>query len=166
MAPPACLLAGGETTVTLRGQGKGGRNQELALAAAIALEGVSRISLLSAGTDGTDGPTDAAGAFVDGATCQRARPGASTPETFCPAMIPTIFRIPGGFADHRPDPDERHGHHVPADRMNLGVSYSGDAGTSYGLRVLFSLAETRAILMRRWEKRERRTEARNTDREK
>ena len=73
VAPPACLLAGGETTVTLRGQGKGGRNQELALAAAIALEGVRRISLLSAGTDGTDGPTDAAGAFVDGATCQRAR---------------------------------------------------------------------------------------------
>jgi glycerate 2-kinase len=73
LAPPVCLLAGGETTVTLEGQGKGGRNQELALAAALALEGSSRISLLSAGTDGTDGPTDAAGAFADGATCQRAR---------------------------------------------------------------------------------------------
>jgi hydroxypyruvate reductase len=73
VAPPACLLAGGETTVTLRGQGKGGRNQELALAAAMALDGLSRISLLSAGTDGTDGPTEAAGAFVDGATCRRAR---------------------------------------------------------------------------------------------
>ena len=82
VAPPACLLAGGETTVTLRGQGKGGRNQELALAAAIALEGVSRISLLSAGTDGTDGPTDAAGAFVDGATCQRARARGLDPGDF------------------------------------------------------------------------------------
>ena len=73
VASPICLLAGGETTVTLEGQGKGGRNQELALAAALALEGSSRISLLSAGTDGTDGPTDAAGAFADGATCRRAR---------------------------------------------------------------------------------------------
>jgi glycerate 2-kinase len=82
VAPPACLLAGGETTVTLRGQGKGGRNQELALAAAIALEGLSRISLLSVGTDGTDGPTDAAGAFVDGATCQRARARGLDPGDF------------------------------------------------------------------------------------
>ena len=82
VAPPACLLAGGETTVTLRGQGKGGRNQELALAAAIALDGLNRISLLSAGTDGTDGPTDAAGAFVDGATCQRARARGLDPGDF------------------------------------------------------------------------------------
>lgn len=73
LAPPACVLAGGETTVTLKGSGKGGRNQELALAAALALDGVAGVSLLSAGTDGTDGPTDAAGAFVDGATCSRAR---------------------------------------------------------------------------------------------
>jgi len=65
---PACILAGGETTVTIRGQGKGGRNQELALAAAIALKGWPRITLLSAGTDGSDGPTDAAGAFADGNT--------------------------------------------------------------------------------------------------
>lgn len=72
-APPACILAGGETTVTLRGNGKGGRNQELALAAAIALDGREAISLLSAGTDGTDGPTDAAGAYADGSTCERAR---------------------------------------------------------------------------------------------
>ena len=82
VAPPACLLAGGETTVTLRGQGKGGRNQELALAAAIALEGLNRISLLSAGTDGTDGPTDAAGAFVDGTTCQSARARGLDPGDF------------------------------------------------------------------------------------
>jgi len=61
-------LAGGETTVTIRGDGKGGRNQELALAAAIVLQRSplrNRISLLAAGTDGTDGPTDATGAFVD-----------------------------------------------------------------------------------------------------
>ncbi len=71
--PPACLLFGGEPTVTLRGTGKGGRNQELALAAALALDGWKNIALLSAGTDGTDGPTDAAGAFADGGTVERAR---------------------------------------------------------------------------------------------
>lgn len=65
---PACLLFGGETTVTIKGDGKGGRNQELALAAALALDGTQGIVLLSGGTDGTDGPTDAAGAVVDGTT--------------------------------------------------------------------------------------------------
>jgi glycerate 2-kinase len=69
---PACVLAGGETTVTVHGRGKGGRNQELALAAAIALKDWAHIALLSAGTDGTDGPTDAAGAFADGETCRKA----------------------------------------------------------------------------------------------
>jgi glycerate 2-kinase len=73
LSSPACLLAGGETTVTIRGKGKGGRNQELALAFAIAIDGWERISLLSAGTDGTDGPTDAAGAIVSGLTCRKAR---------------------------------------------------------------------------------------------
>jgi glycerate 2-kinase len=73
VAPPACLLAGGETTVTLRGHGKGGRNQECALATAIGIAGVERLVVLSAGTDGTDGPTDAAGALVDGETVARAR---------------------------------------------------------------------------------------------
>lgn len=68
-----CLLYGGETTVTVRGTGKGGRNQELALAFALEVEEVTGISLLSAGTDGTDGPTDAAGALVDGETVTRAR---------------------------------------------------------------------------------------------
>lgn len=63
---PVCLLAGGETTVTIRGKGKGGRNQEMALAAAIALENDPRIVALFAGTDGTDGPTDAAGGFALG----------------------------------------------------------------------------------------------------
>ncbi len=70
---PACLIAGGETTVTLRGHGKGGRNQEMALAAAVALEGTRGIVFLSGGTDGTDGPTDAAGGIVDGTTLARAR---------------------------------------------------------------------------------------------
>jgi hydroxypyruvate reductase len=70
---PACLLSGGETTVTLSGSGKGGRNQEFALAAALGIEGLEGIALLAAGTDGTDGPTDAAGAFVDGSTVARAR---------------------------------------------------------------------------------------------
>ena len=73
VSPPACLLSGGETTVTLRGSGKGGRNMELALAGAMALQGISGILLLSAGTDGTDGPTDAAGAFADGNTVSRAQ---------------------------------------------------------------------------------------------
>lgn len=72
VAPPACLISGGETTVTLRGRGRGGRNQEFALAAAIALRGVPGIAVLAAGTDGTDGPTDAAGAFADGETVDRA----------------------------------------------------------------------------------------------
>lgn len=71
--PPCCLLSGGEPTVTLRGSGKGGRNQELALAAALGLEDVPGIALLAAGTDGTDGPTDAAGAICDGDTVARAR---------------------------------------------------------------------------------------------
>lgn len=70
--PPACLLSGGETTVTLSGPGRGGRNQEFALAAAIDLAGLPQTLMLSGGTDGTDGPTDAAGAFADGSTVERA----------------------------------------------------------------------------------------------
>lgn len=69
---PACLVLGGETTVTLHGDGKGGRNQELALAAALSLAGWEGILIASLATDGTDGPTDAAGAFVDGDTLVRA----------------------------------------------------------------------------------------------
>ncbi|MFN7936683.1 MAG: glycerate kinase [Bryobacteraceae bacterium] len=70
---PACIISGGETTVTLRGDGKGGRNQEFALAAAFDVDGMKNVLLLSAGTDGTDGPTDAAGALCDGSTLARAR---------------------------------------------------------------------------------------------
>ena len=72
LPPPACLISGGETTVTVKGRGTGGRNQELALAAAIELSGVEGIALLAAGTDGSDGMTEAAGAFADGRTVTRA----------------------------------------------------------------------------------------------
>jgi hydroxypyruvate reductase len=68
---PACLILGGETTVTVRGTGKGGRNQELALAAALAVQGMHSLVIASLGTDGTDGPTDAAGGLVDGTTVAR-----------------------------------------------------------------------------------------------
>jgi len=73
IAPPACLIAGGETTVTVRGDGIGGRCQEFALAAALELEGRDGMAVLAAGTDGSDGPTDAAGAVADGESASRAR---------------------------------------------------------------------------------------------
>jgi len=70
---PACLILGGETTVTVRGDGKGGRNQEMALAAALALAELPNALVACLATDGTDGPTDAAGAVVDGRTLAQAR---------------------------------------------------------------------------------------------
>ena len=73
VALPCCVIAGGETTVTVRGQGLGGRCQELALAAAIELEGLAGAVVLAAGTDGSDGPTTAAGAIADGESARRAR---------------------------------------------------------------------------------------------
>jgi glycerate 2-kinase len=72
ISQPACILCGGETTVTIQGEGKGGRNQEFALASALVLDGMENVVVLSGGTDGTDGPTDAAGAIADGATVARA----------------------------------------------------------------------------------------------
>ncbi|MES2206044.1 MAG: DUF4147 domain-containing protein [Pseudomonadota bacterium] len=69
---PQCFIVGGETTVTVKGQGKGGRNQELALAAAIELAGHSNIVVSTFATDGVDGPTDAAGAIATGNTLERA----------------------------------------------------------------------------------------------
>lgn len=69
---PVCLLSGGETTVSVRGSGKGGRNQEFALACAFDLASIGAGVALSAGTDGTDGPTDAAGAIADFSTITRA----------------------------------------------------------------------------------------------
>lgn len=70
---PSCLLSGGETTVTVRGDGLGGRNQEFSLAAAIEIAGIDGVVILSGGTDGADGPTDAAGGIVDGSTINRGR---------------------------------------------------------------------------------------------
>jgi hydroxypyruvate reductase len=69
---PFCLIAGGETTVTVRGKGKGGRNQELALAAVEELAGLQNVMLVALGTDGDDGPTDAAGAVATGESARRA----------------------------------------------------------------------------------------------
>ncbi|MFH0811725.1 MAG: glycerate kinase [Pseudomonadota bacterium] len=68
-----CLISGGETTVTVKGNGTGGRNMEPALSFATEIDGLTGITLLSAGTDGTDGPTDAAGAIVDGQTVAKAK---------------------------------------------------------------------------------------------
>lgn len=73
LAPPACILFGGETTVQVTGSGLGGRNQEFALISAIEIEDLENTVILSGGTDGTDGPTDAAGAVVDSATIRKAR---------------------------------------------------------------------------------------------
>ncbi len=70
--PPACVLFGGETTVTIKGSGKGGRNQELALALSIHLKDLPDWSGFVVGTDGTDGPTDAAGAWIDSNTWKMA----------------------------------------------------------------------------------------------
>lgn len=67
---PMAFLAGGETVVHLTGDGLGGRNQELALSAAEAIQGMENVAVFSFGSDGTDGPTDAAGGFVDGGTCE------------------------------------------------------------------------------------------------
>ncbi len=82
LAQPRCLLFGGETTVNVRGNGLGGRNQELALAFALEIEGEQGVMLLSAGTDGSDGPTDAAGALVDGSTVSFARCLGQEPKTY------------------------------------------------------------------------------------
>lgn len=69
---PALLLLGGETTVTVKGKGVGGRNQELVLSTALGIAGLKTTTILSFSTDGVDGPTDAAGAVADGFTIQRA----------------------------------------------------------------------------------------------
>jgi len=70
---PACILSGGETTVTIKGNGLGGRNQEFVLAGALEISGIKKVVLLSGGTDGTDGPTDASGALADHTTVRRAK---------------------------------------------------------------------------------------------
>lgn len=79
---PACLVIGGETTVTVTGAGLGGRNQELALGAVRELNGLSKVALVTLATDGGDGPTDAAGAVVTGGTRARARQSGLDPADF------------------------------------------------------------------------------------
>ena len=76
------VVAGGETTVTVRGKGVGGRNQELALSAALNLKGTEECVIASFSTDGVDGPTDAAGAIIDGSTLKRARQLGLDPEKY------------------------------------------------------------------------------------
>lgn len=91
LEPPACVIAGGETTVTVVGGGQGGRNQEVALGAAVALDELlsgdepgeaERVLVAAVGTDGIDGPTDAAGALADGETVSRALQGGLDPDRF------------------------------------------------------------------------------------
>jgi hydroxypyruvate reductase len=82
VSPPACVISGGETTVTIHGSGLGGRNQEFALAAALEIEGLKHTVILSGGTDGTDGPTAAAGAIVDNTTITRAKRKGLDPHAF------------------------------------------------------------------------------------
>ncbi len=79
---PGCLVVGGETTVTIRGEGKGGRNQEMALAAALALQDWKDVMIVTLATDGTDGPTDAAGALITGETVAWAREMGLDPEKY------------------------------------------------------------------------------------
>lgn len=95
---PVCLVAGGETTVHVRGGGRGGRSQELALAAALELEGRAGAAILAAGTDGTDGPTDAAGAYADGATVARGRArGVDAQAALADNDAYTFFAAEGGL---------------------------------------------------------------------
>jgi glycerate-2-kinase len=79
---PAAIVAGGETTVTVVGKGKGGRNQEIALAGALKISGLDGCVIASLSTDGVDGPTDAAGAIVDGKTLRRAEEAGLDAEAF------------------------------------------------------------------------------------
>ena len=79
---PACILSGGETTVAVKGKGLGGRNQEFALAAAVEIDRAQNIVVMSGGTDGTDGPTDAAGAIADTNTLSRAVDMGLNPDHF------------------------------------------------------------------------------------
>jgi glycerate-2-kinase len=97
-ARPTCLIAGGETTVTLRGSGRGGRSQELALAAALELDGGPPAALLAAGTDGTDGPTDAAGAHADEGSVERgARAGVDARDCLARNDSNAFFAAEGGL---------------------------------------------------------------------
>jgi len=110
---PACIISGGETTVTVRGQGLGGRNQEFALAAAIDIDGLEGVVILSGGTDGTDGPTDAAGALADGATVRRAfNMGLGAEQYLYDNNSYNFFQTARRFARHRADTHECDGFEV------------------------------------------------------
>jgi hydroxypyruvate reductase len=83
---PLCVISAGETTVRVVGRGRGGRNQEYALAAALGLPAIGRAAVLaSIGTDGVDGPTDAAGAIADTSTIDRARAAGHHPMQYLEA---------------------------------------------------------------------------------
>ncbi len=100
---PALLLSGGETTVTVRGQGRGGRNAEFLLAFAIAIDGVPGIAALAADTDGIDGAGDNAGAFADGATAARMRTAGIDPlAALADNDAYTAFRAVGGLVTTGP----------------------------------------------------------------
>lgn len=79
---PCAIIAGGETVVRIVGDGRGGRNQELALAGAMGIEGLEEVVIFSLGSDGTDGPTEAAGGLVDGGTTDRMRNSNILPEVY------------------------------------------------------------------------------------
>jgi len=95
--PPAVVLCGGETTVTVRGTGRGGRNQEFALAAALCIAGEDGVAIAAMGSDGIDGETDVAGAVVDGWTVERARKMGLDPVSYLRNNDSyTFFKLVGG----------------------------------------------------------------------
>jgi glycerate 2-kinase len=103
LAPPCCILAGGETTVTVRGDGVGGRNSEFALAAALALDEMEGIVVASLATDGGDGPTDAAGAILTSAVLRTARRAGCDPvASLARNDAYTVLKRVGGL--YRPGP--------------------------------------------------------------
>ncbi len=82
ITPPCAVIAGGETVVRVTGNGKGGRNQELALSAAMGIKGLKDVVLFSLGSDGTDGPTEAAGGMVDGTSVEKMKAAGVSPEEY------------------------------------------------------------------------------------
>jgi glycerate 2-kinase len=99
----ACLIFGGETTVRVRGKGTGGRNQELALACALAIKGLGGVAIVAFSTDGVDGPTPATGAFADGETCERAGEKGLDPQGFLEENDSySFFRRVGGLVETGP----------------------------------------------------------------
>jgi hydroxypyruvate reductase len=98
LAPPCALVLGGETTVTVRGDGRGGRNLELALGAAVAIEGLGHAAVATLATDGCDGTSEGAGALVTGSTMARARAAGWTADrAFARSDAEGYFRAAGGL---------------------------------------------------------------------